>query len=64
MKLTVDELRRILDAVNHETHRVAKHADLCACEGRDLSFKYYHALENEYKELFYKLVNMLDDITE
>lgn len=64
MKLTIDEFRKILDAVNHETHRVAEKVDLCACEGRDLSFKYYAALENEYEELFYKLVKMMDDITE
>lgn len=64
MKLTVDEFRWILDAVNHESHRAAKESAMCADEGRELSARYYGDLEQDYKDLFDKLVEMMDDITE
>ena len=64
MKFTIDEFRRILDAVNHEAHRAAKESVSCAEEGRGLAANYYGGLEQDYKELFDKLVEMMDDITE
>lgn len=64
MKLTVDEFNKVLDAVNHETRRVAKESAMCAGEGRKLTARYYGDMEQEYKALFNKLVDMMDDITE
>lgn len=64
MKLTVDEFRKVLDAVNHETHRAAKESVRCAEECRRLAANYYGDLEQDYKNLFDKLVEMMDDITE
>lgn len=64
MKLTVDEFKKVLDAVNHETRRVAKESAMCAGEGRKLTARYYGGMEQEYKALFNKLVDMMDDITE
>ena len=64
MKLTVYEFNKVLDAVYHERHRVAKESVLCAGEGRKLTARYYGDMEQEYKALFNKLVDMMNDITE
>lgn len=63
-KFTVDESRMLLTALEHMKDEFANAADKCKKDNSFLSEKYYKERSNAYKQLFYKVAEMMDDITE
>ena len=64
MKLTINEYRMMLQAVIHEADNTYRQVEACRNEGRELACNYYEECYQNYKKLFYKLSDMMDDITE
>lgn len=64
MKFTVEEYRMMLQAVIHEADEMYRQAEACRNEGRELAHQYYDDCYLYYKDLFDKMCQMMDDITE
>lgn len=63
-KFTVDEARMLLAALNHMQDKLANEADECINAYAVLSAQYYTERANAYMNLYHKVSDMLDDITE
>ena len=64
MKFTIDEYRMMSQAVIHEAGEMYRQAKVCCNEGRELACSYYEDRYQNYKKLYYKMFDMMDDITE
>ena len=64
MKFTMEEYRMMLQAVIHEADNTYRQVEVCRNEGRELVCSYYEECYQNYKKLYYKLAEMIDDITE
>lgn len=64
MKFTIDEYRMMLQAVIHEADEMYRRGEVCRSEGRELAHRYYGECYQNYKDLFDKMCQMMDDITE
>ena len=63
-KLTVEEFGMIITALNQIKNCYENDADKCHNENKVLAEKYFSERANAYKELYYKVSDMLDDICE
>lgn len=64
MKFTTEEYRMMLQAVIHEADNTYRQVEVCRNEGRELARSYYEECYQNYKKLFDKMCEMMDDITE
>ena len=64
MKFTTEEYRMMLQAVIHEADNTYRKVEVCRNEGRELARSYYEERYQDYKKLFEKMSDMMDDITE
>ena len=64
MKFTIDEYRMMLQAVVHDADEIYRRVEVCRNEGRELAGRYYGDCYQDYKKLFDKMCEMMDDITE
>ena len=63
-KLTVEEFGMIITALNQMKNRYDNDAYKCHNENKVLAEKYFAERANAYRELYYKVSDMLDDICE
>lgn len=63
-KFTVEEVGMIITALNQMKNFYENEADKCRNENKLLAEKYFAERSNAYKELYYKVSDMLDDICE
>ena len=63
-KFTVEEVGMIITAINQMKNRYENFADKCHNANQVLAEKYFAECANAYKELYYKVSDMLDDICE
>lgn len=63
-KFTVEEVGMIITALNQIKNRYENEAGKCRNENKVLSEKYFAERANAYKELYYKVSEMIDDICE
>lgn len=63
-KFTVEEASMLLAALNHMQAEFASEADECRNADAVLSANYYVERSNAYMNLYHKVSDMLDDITE
>ena len=64
MKFTINEYRMMLQAVLHEADNAYRQVEVCSNEGREFACSYYEECYQNYQKLYYKLSDMMDDITE
>lgn len=64
MKFTMEEYRMMLQAAIHEADEMYRRLEVCHNEGRELACRYYGDCYQDYKKLFDKMCEMMDDITE
>ena len=63
-KFTVEEIGMVLTALNHMKNRYDDESAKYHNENKVLAEKYFAECANAYKELYYKVSDMLDDICE
>lgn len=63
-KFTVEEVGMIITALNQIKNSYENEVDKCHNENKVLAEKYFAERANAYKELYYKVSDMLDDICE
>lgn len=63
-KFTVEEVRMLLAALNHMQAEFASEADEYKNANAVFSAQYYTERSNDYLNLYHKVSDMLDDITE
>ena len=63
-QLTVEEFCLIITALNHMKNRYDNEAAKCLNENKVLAEEYFAERANAYRELYYKVSDMLDDICE
>ena len=63
-QLTVEEFCLIITALNQMKNRYDNEAAKCLNENKVLAEEYFAELANAYRELYYKVSDMLDDICE
>ena len=63
-KFTVEEVGMIITAINHMKNRYDNVAAKCHNENKVLAEKYFAKCANDYRELYYKVSDVLDDICE
>ena len=63
-KFTVEEIGMVLTALNHMKNRYDDESAKYHNENQVLAEKYFAECANAYKELYYKVSDMLDDICE
>lgn len=61
---TVEEIGMVITALNHMKNHCDNAAAKCHNENKVLAEKYFEERANAYRELYYKVSDMLDDITE
>lgn len=64
MKFTVVEYSMILQAVLHEADKLIKESEVCKKQDSHLTAGYYASRFQAYRNLYDKICEMLDDITE
>lgn len=64
MRFTVEEYRMLLAALNHMQDELASEAEECRNVNAFLSAQYYTERSNAYLNLYRKVSDMMDDITE
>lgn len=63
-KFTTEETRMLLAALNHMQDEFAREAEECRNVNAFLSAQYHTERSNAYLNLYHKVSDMLDDITE
>lgn len=63
-KLTVEEFGMIITALNQMKNSYENEAVKCHNENKSLAEKYFAERSYAYTNLYYKVSDMLDDITE
>ena len=63
-KFTVEEIGMVITALNQIKNRYDDEAAKCHNENKVLAEKYFVERANAYRELYYKVSDMLEDICE
>lgn len=63
-KFTVEEIGMVIAALNQTKHSYDNEAAICHNENNVLAEKYFAERAKAYRELYYKVADMLDDICE
>lgn len=63
-KFTVEEIGMVITALNQMSNRYDNEAAKCHNENEVLAEKYFAKRANDYRELYYKVSDVLDDICE
>ena len=63
MKLTIEEYGMLMKAVLDKADNVIHESEVCKKQGNYLKSCYYAGRFQAYKNLYYKLDEMMDDIT-
>ena len=64
MKITIEEYSMLMKAVLDKADNIIHESEVCKKQGRYLTSGYYADRFQAYKNLYAKLGEMMDDITE
>ena len=64
MKLTIEEYSMLMKAVLDKADKMIHESEVCKKQGNYLTSRYYADRFQVYKNLYSRLAEMMDDITE